>query len=338
MRLKVIFHTLLFIVILFFSANAQDITLDNLKNLKIDQLSDEQFLKFQSKLKANGISLEKAYELMEKNGLSSVDIERIKQRLLSVSFTTKNKNNFPINSKQNTDSSNVYSRKFINEEIDNDLKTNDSVELGNIKKLNKVEKVSSQPIEIYGESFFNNPKLSFEPDLRIATPQNYILGADDELTLILTGLNEVSIKAKVSPDGNIKIPYVGLIFVNGLSIEQASTHIRSKMLKVYPALASSQTKLNINISKIKSIRVTIIGEVKQPGTYTVSSLSSLFNALYQSGGPNKNGSMREIELVRKNKVIRTIDLYDFLQKGLTASNIQLVDQDVIRIQDLKNLK
>ena len=329
MRLKVIFHTLLFIVILFFSANAQDITLDNLKNLKIDQLSDEQFLKFHTRLKANGISLEKAYELMEKNGLSSVDIERIKQRLLSISFTTKNKINFPTKSIQNTDTSNVYSRKSINEE--NDLKTNDSVELGTIKKLNRVEKVSSKSIEIYGESFFNNPKLSFEPDLRIASPQNYILGADDELTLILTGLNEVSIKAKVSPDGNIKIPYVGLIFVNGLSIEQASTHIRSKMLKVYPALASSQTKLNINISKIKSIRVTIIGEVKQPGTYTVSSLSSLFNALYQSGGPNKNGSMREIELIRRNKVINTIDLYDFLQKGLTAGNIQLVDQDVIRI-------
>ncbi|RZK91154.1 MAG: capsule biosynthesis protein, partial [Pedobacter sp.] len=184
---------------------------------------------------------------------------------------------------------------------------------------------------IYGYEFFSNPNLKFEPNIRIATPKSYVIGPDDELTIMLTGLNETTTNAKVTPEGYVKIPYAGLVYVNGLSIEQATSQIRSKMVKAYPALSSGQTKLNVNLGTVRSIRVTIIGDVATPGTYTVSSLSTLFNALYQSGGPTYRGSLRKIELIRNNRVIQVVDLYNFLQKGTQSENLSLRDQDVIRI-------
>ncbi|RYE39877.1 MAG: capsule biosynthesis protein, partial [Sphingobacteriales bacterium] len=185
--------------------------------------------------------------------------------------------------------------------------------------------------KVYGQSFFNNSNLSFQPDLRIATPKGYVLGSSDQLIILLTGLNESSLKTEVTPEGNIQIPYVGLIFVNGLTIEQAQAQIKAKMRRFYPALSSGQTKLSVTLGNIRSIRVTIIGEVKKPGTYTISSLSTMFNALYQTGGPTENGSLRNIEVIRGNSVIQKVDLYSFLQKGLLDENIRLEDQDVIRI-------
>ncbi|HEY0175308.1 MAG TPA: SLBB domain-containing protein, partial [Pedobacter sp.] len=168
-------------------------------------------------------------------------------------------------------------------------------------------------------------------NFNMATPKSYVLGPGDEVVVLVTGLNESSVKSKVSAEGNLQIPYAGLVYVNGFTIEQATSLIRSKMVKIYPAMSSGQTQVAVNLGSTRSIKVTLIGEVKTPGSYTLSSLSTLFNALYNSGGPNNNGSLRNIELIRNNKVYKTVDFYTFLQKGLMDGNIRLEDQDVIRI-------
>lgn len=331
MRYKFALYIFFFLSVLSFKAQAQEITIDNIKSLKIDKLSDEQVLKLYFKVQESGISLETAFQMMEQKGLSAIEIEKLKRRLYQVNISQKNNTRNTIAPGADTDSLISYSRTETASKTDDyqsqATNANSTLEKDKLKPILSISTKS----EIYGQAFFNNPKLSFEPDLRIATPQGYVLGADDELLITLSGLNESSRKAKVSPEGNINIPYVGLLFVNGLTIEQVNTLVKSKMQKVYPALASGQTRLNISLGKIRSIRITIVGEVKQPGSYTISSLASLFNALYQSGGPNLNGSMRNVELIRNNKLLKTIDLYDFLQKGIMSSNIRLEDQDVIRI-------
>ncbi|RNL56919.1 SLBB domain-containing protein [Pedobacter jejuensis] len=310
MRFKYIFCALLFgFSLLFTNLSAQTISTDNLSKVKVEQLSDAQILEISKRFEASGISEADAIKLLTAKGMDPAEVDKYKERLEQVKSggkTAKNTNPAPQAAQPKTPS------------------VRDTTRFSDPKPVKK-----SSPI--YGYEFFSNPNLKFEPNIRIATPKSYVLGPDDELTIMLTGLNESTTNAKVSPDGTVKIPYAGLVYVNGLSIEQATSQIRSKMVKAYPALASGQTKLTVNLGTVRSIRVTIIGDVATPGTYTVSSLSTLFNALYQSGGPTYRGSLRKIELIRNNKVIQVVDLYNFLQKGIQTDNVSLRDQDVIRI-------
>jgi protein involved in polysaccharide export with SLBB domain len=186
-------------------------------------------------------------------------------------------------------------------------------------------------LPIFGANFFTQTGNTFQPNTNMATPKGYVLGPGDEVLVLVTGLNEIVARPKVSPDGNIQIPYAGIIYVNGFTIEQATALIKSKLAKVYPALNSGQTRLTVNLGNTRSIKITFVGEVKTPGSYTLSSLSTLFNALYNSGGPTANGSLRNIRLIRNNKLYKTVDFYTFLQKGLLDGNIRLEDQDVIDI-------
>lgn len=188
-----------------------------------------------------------------------------------------------------------------------------------------------QPSRLFGTELFSNSNLSFEPDMRMATPRNYIIGPDDQLLLNIYGLNISQQNLKVSPDGTINVKYAGIIPVSGLSIEAAASLIRSRLTKFYPSLSSGQTKLELSLGDIRSIQVILIGAINRPGTYTLPSLATLFNALYVSGGPAENGSFRNIELIRNNKVIVVADLYDFLVKGIQKSNLRLEHNDVIRV-------
>lgn len=192
-------------------------------------------------------------------------------------------------------------------------------------------KTTSDGLTIFGAELFRNGKISFEPNLRIATPKNYIVGPDDKLLIDLTGDNEVNYNLTVSTEGMVALPYVSRIAVGGLSIEQASAKIRSAMAKTYPSLSSGRTQLAINLGNIRSIKVTITGQVTKSGTYTISSLSTVYNALYASGGPAENGTFRNIQVIRNDKVVATVDVYDFLLKGIQKNNIRLQDQDVINI-------
>ena len=188
-----------------------------------------------------------------------------------------------------------------------------------------------QASRLFGTELFNNSNLSFEPDLRMATPKNYVIGPDDQLLLNIYGLNISQQNLKVSPDGTINVRYAGIIPVSGLSIESAASLIRSRLTKFYPSLSSGQTKLELSLGDIRSIQVILIGAINRPGTYTLPSLATLFNALYVSGGPAENGSFRNIELIRNNKVVAVADLYDFIVKGIQKSNIRLEHNDVIRV-------
>ena len=191
---------------------------------------------------------------------------------------------------------------------------------------------------IFGSSLFNNDKLTFEPDLRIATPKSYQIGPDDELNIHIYGDVLDNFKVKVSPEGTVKILNLGPIYINGLTVDVASERIVSRLRQLYQGLnkPGSGSSAQVTLGSVRSIKVVLTGEVKFPGTYTVSSLATVFNALYVAGGPSENGSYRNIKVIRGNKLVRTLDLYDFLLRADQKDNIHLQDQDIIRVSDYEN--
>ncbi len=280
----------------------------DLSSFKVDQLTDEDIAKYKNLLQNSGFTEAQAEQMALQRGLPSSELLKLKARLGGVANGIPNKS---TTSKNKNSSSRA-------------------VEIDSAQSVKKSDKKLED--EIFGSDLFSNPEPRFEVDLRMPTPKNYILGADDEMSIDVFGYQEASYKLVVSPEGVINIPNVGYIPVNGLTIDQATKRIKDKMTKNgYARLASGQTQLAVNISKIRTIKVTIIGQAVKPGTYSLSSLSTLFNALYACGGPNEKGSLRKIELIRDNKIVAVLDAYDYLLKGFQSKNLRLNDQDVIRI-------
>jgi protein involved in polysaccharide export with SLBB domain len=197
------------------------------------------------------------------------------------------------------------------------------------KSLSK--QMSGEP-EVFGSLLFNNQQLTFEPKLNIPTPPNYVLGTYDELIIDISGLYEANYRLNVSPEGFVRIPAIGLVKVSGQTIEAASGNIKSRLSKIYTGVGSGETHISIALGNIRSIRVTVVGEATRPGTYTLPSLATAFNALFSCGGPGEMGSMRDIKVVRQGKVVANIDMYRFLVDGVATDNISLQDEDVIKIE------
>ncbi|MHA8098700.1 SLBB domain-containing protein [Aquirufa aurantiipilula] len=196
---------------------------------------------------------------------------------------------------------------------------------------------------IFGYSIFNNKTGTFEPNLKIATPKSYVLGPDDELIIDINGYSEEHFNLTVSPDGYVKINRIGNVYVAGLTIEEAKNRIISKLSQIFVGLrregsgpSSTNLYASISLGSIRTVNVTVQGEVLFPGTYSVPSLARVMNVLYLAGGPNQNGTYREIQLIRNKKVIATIDLYDFLTAGIQKNDVNIHDQDIIKVGVYKN--
>lgn len=288
-------------------ANSQTLNLQNIATIKIDQLSDEQIADFWNKAQSNGIGITELEAESKKRKMSGLEFEKLKERINNLSITSKTKSNITTSLRKTNESSNEFKEITENDNYKN-----------------------------FGSELFNNKNLTFEPNLKIATPQNYQLGPDDELIIDIYGYSEESMNLKISPDGNIRIPLAGIVQVSGLTIEQARMRITKSLSQIYDRINTGETKVNISLGNIRSIKVLIMGEVTMPGTYTLSSFSTVFNALYHSGGPSKNGSMRNIKVIRNNRVIANLDIYDFLMKGESKGNIRLQDQDLIKISPFEN--
>lgn len=192
--------------------------------------------------------------------------------------------------------------------------------------------------KIFGFSIFNNKIGVFEPNLKIATPINYIVGPEDELIVDINGYSEEHYNLIVSPDGYVKINRIGNVYVAGLTIDQAKNKIINKLSQIFIGLKqgsgnSSPTTLSasVTLGNIRTIGVTIQGEVMFPGTYSVPSLARIMNVLYLAGGPTENGTFREIQLIRNKKIVGKIDLYDFLTTGIQRNDMILQDQDIVKV-------
>ncbi len=187
--------------------------------------------------------------------------------------------------------------------------------------------------KIFGYEVFNNKKVNFTPNLNMATPRDYIVGPGDQLIIQIYGIAQGGFTIPVSPEGKIVVPDVGVIHVGSLSIEAAKSAIQQKLATRYPGLSgpNPSTFVMVTIGNIRSIKVNMVGELKNPGTYQFPSFSTIFNALYIAGGPSTKGSFRKVQVFRANRLLIEVDLYEFLTKGITTKNIRLEDNDVILV-------
>lgn len=290
---------------------------------QVNQLSDEQVLEFFKRAQASGMSEMQIEQAALARGYSLSDIARMRQRIAEVQNkkTLTNKND----PSDTTTIINQSGRKQIGELSKREI----------IKKRKELEdslKTKVKKLEIFGSKLFQSTDLTFEPNLRIATPKNYQLGPDDELIVDIFGNASDSYRLKVSPEGTVKVLNLSPIYVSGLTMDEAKERLVSRLRQAYAGLNSGGgTYAVVNLGNIRSIKVSIIGEVTKPGSYTVSSLATAFNALYLCGGPDSNGTYRNIRILRNNKLIRTIDLYQFLLSGEQSDNILLQDQDIIQV-------
>lgn len=192
---------------------------------------------------------------------------------------------------------------------------------------------------VFGRNIFNTRNLTFEPSVNLATPPNYRLGPGDEVIIDIWGANQNSIRSKISPDGYINIQNIGLVYLNGLTVDEANDFLKKELNKIYSGVDSTSptSQIKLTLGNTRTIQINVMGEVVQPGTYALSSFSTVFHALYRAGGVNDLGSLRGVQLVRGGKKVATVDVYDFIMKGKTQDDIRLQEGDVVLVPPFEAL-
>jgi protein involved in polysaccharide export with SLBB domain len=289
----------------------------DLNTIQVDQLSDDQIEELVKRAQDAGLSSTDFLMMAQMRGMPSGEVEKLRSRIEGLS-TGSSKSR----------STNV-SKRAAREQIDlNDITRG----LMETQELMEEEKADST---LFGSKLFfqKNRKLSFEPSLNQATPKNYILGPGDLIYVDIYGQSEKYYEATVNPEGAILLDNIGLIAVSGKTIEAAEGIIKNRVANFYTGLsgANPQTFLQVTLGNVKTIKVHILNEVRLPGTFTLSAFSTVFNALYAAGGPSDKGTLRAIQLIRNNKKIAEIDVYDLLINGTANLDVQLQDQDVILV-------
>ncbi len=301
------------------SAQVQNLNLEQLAYINVDQLSDEQIQSFWEKAQAQGYSITDLETAARVKGVPVSQITKLRQRIMTLSTSVKKRTatsgNKPTSSEQE-----IFGRTG--------RETKDSI-------------MVTKKSRVFGYDFFQNPKISFAPTINVPTPESYIINTGDELLVEVWGAAESSTTQKVDNQGNIILPMAGKVHVGGLNFVEAKARINTALRKIYAGISApegsyAKVYTGVSIANIRTVKVNIIGEVEAPGTYSLSALSTVINALYASGGPTENGSFRNIQVVRGGKTIAHLDIYNFLLKGSQEGNINLNDQDVIIVPPYKN--
>lgn len=300
--LKQGFILVLLLSVLIIPVHSQNV---NSKNVNVETLSDSQVRKLLTEIQRRGLSEQEAIVLATAYGFSPTQIEQLRRRM------------------QNLESSEMTKDKMIL----SDYKTDTLLSAKSFLKITKEEKM------VFGFHLFNSENLTFEPGANIPVSPTYIVGPGDEMVIDIYGASQQQYVIQVDKNGNITIPNVGPVAVGGLEMAVAEKRVFNKLTLIYRDLGASppRTFANIQMGSIKAIKVSVIGEVFAPGTYTLPGTASAFNALYLSGGPNFNGSFRAIKVIRNGREVSELDVYDYLINGNSNVNAPLRDGDVILV-------
>ncbi len=282
----------------------------NPANVDVNKLTDQQIQQIATEVNSRGLTIDEAASMAQMRGASPIQIEQLKQRLQDLNYSNANpvQKQLAPNAPQSDFERGNYSEKAI------------------ITPTPEIKKT-------FGFQLFNSENLSFEPPVNIPTPQNYVLGIDDELTISVWGASQQTYQLSVETNGAVNIPDIGPVYVSGMEFSKAKELIKKRLTAIYQGMEGQtpNTYAEVSISNLRSIRINVIGEVMAPGTYTLPSTASAFNALYLSGGPNENGSFRNIQIIRDDKIVKTIDVYDYLINANMKENVQLREQDIVYI-------
>jgi len=306
-------------VLIVFSLQGQ--SLSDIQNLKVDNLSDAQIEQLIKKAEASGLTPNQLETLARERGMPASEAAKLRERINSLQSSLGNNSN-------STDAGGG-SRTFQDKQGEDMFDS--------IRRADPYYELTPTQKKIFGFKLFHNRELDFSPSLNMPTPQSYVVGGGDQLLIDIYGASQQSYDLEVSPEGRVFVPNVGPIQVGGATIEAALARLKTSMSRIYSGLNGSNpnTFLQIRLGNIRSIKVSMVGELTKPGSYMLPSFATVFNGLYAAGGPNENGAFRNIQVYRDNRLISTVDIYQFLSKGDQSSNITLQDNDVIIVQPVQ---
>jgi len=315
MKLNVIRITKLILLILalctVIPSIAQTVKRPDYSNIHVDELTDQQVRAFMAQFGSQGLSEADLDKEALAGGMSATELEKLHARIKKANPSPNQTAGKQLNNSQDSTKNTII-----------DTKTEAEKALAELKS------------KIYGTDNFQNNTSSLIPNLSMATPLNYQIGPNDQLIINVSGNSVADWKLMVSRDGNINIPGAGILNLSGKTVEQATALIRNRLIANKYAIGRG-TDLHVSLGDIRTIRVRVTGEVTMPQTYSLPSVATAFSALYASGGPNENGSFRQIEIIRDRIKIATLDVYDYLLHGDLKGDVQLQDQDIIHIPTYK---
>ena len=275
------------------------------------QMSDQQVIDELRRYQNSGLSQEQIATEMVRKGVSPTQLQRLRSQY------------------NVTEGAQESSRTDIQNQLGQFRNDMDTSEFPVIP-----QDATPQEDKVYGETLFQRENLTFAPNMNMPTPANYVLGAGDEIIIDVWGDSELNVQYKIAPDGHITVPGLGRIQLSGMNVDQAESRIRTQFSTIYSDLDSSQphTFLAISVGNVRTIKVNVMGEVRSPGTYTLSSFASAFHALYTAGGTTNIGSLRNIRIFRSGRQMADIDLYEYLIKGNNMEDITLQDGDIVMVE------
>ena len=304
------------------TSNAQIVTKLMQQGVNISQIRRVR-IKYERQIKQGGIS-------GTSEEVPGKDVRRLRtnngktrEDYTIASKKAENYSNYRVNAKEDANFAHTYDendKEYMQFQNEMDYIIPDSTMM--LKRL-LAEREKNRK-KVFGRDIFNNKELSFEPNMNIATPQNYRLGPGDAVIIDIYGASQKTIQSTVSPDGEVTIEGYGPVNVSGLTVAQANARLRNTLGSRY---RSSRVKLTVG--QTKTIMVNVMGEVKTPGTYTLSAFATVFHALYMAGGTNDLGTLRNIKVYRNNRLVTVVDIYDYILNGKLTGNVRLADNDVI---------
>ncbi|HSV88482.1 MAG TPA: SLBB domain-containing protein [Bacteroidales bacterium] len=284
-------------------------------NIRSEQLSDEQIETLIEQARLRGLSVQDIEAEAIARGMPYEEVLKLRQRIENLTREGQ-----PLRGEAG-----IMGRRVGNEELLSQRAIKDTI-------------IKDNRIEVFGHDLFKRENLSFAPSLNIPTPMGYILGPGDEIIIEVWGASQQTYNLTVSPEGQVNIRNIGLVKVDGLTIEVASEILLNRLSSVYAELKrpNPNTFAQVSLGNIRSIKVTIAGDAYMPGTYVLPAFATVFNALYLAGGPSERGTLREIKVIRNGSEFTSFDLYDFLLRGETKMNLRLQNEDLIFIKPYKN--
>lgn len=315
-------HLLTSLIFFLFFHLSMGQTLSDIQNLKVDNLSDAQIEQLIKRAEASGMNEMQLAAAAGERGMPSSEVAKLRRRIEELR-----------SGKRNGKDAHAGSIQLRNAEGFN----MDQSIFDSLRYSDPYFDLTPKQKKIFGFKLFHNRDLTFNPSLNIPTPQTYIVGAGDQLLIDVYGASQQSYDATVGPEGKILISNVGPIQVGGATIQAATARIKTALSRIYSGLGGSNpnTFVDIRLGNIRSISVSMVGELSKPGNYVLPSFASVFNALFAAGGPTENGSFRKIQVYRSNKLLAEVDVYDFLTKGNTSS-VMLKDNDVVIVQPIQD--
>ena len=297
------------------------------------QMSDEQVVQYvKDGQKAGKTQQQMTTELMRR-GVTKEQVLRI-QKKYEGNRETVNSSNGAIDNKSRQRSSLSTAVTYVGNSRTINRSNREGTLMGNdtIVQNTIVQEMGDPTLQIFGHNIFTAENLTFEPNSNIATPTNYRLGPGDEVIIDIWGNSQDLIRQTISPEGTIQVNTLGPLYLNGRTVKEATNYLKQKLATIY-----ADSQINLSLGDTRSIQVNVMGEVKFPGTYMISSFSSVFHALYASGGVNDIGSLRSIKVMRNGKVFANLDVYNFIMQGKFKDDIRLQDGDVVLVDPYESL-